>query len=105
MDIITGNIKIIYLHYLFAGFGSAIISSVYSTVDMVVSGQYEGPLGTAALSVISPLWSLIFGVGLLIGIGGAILMSVLRGGGNEAQSNEVFTLSLFSGIIISMVIT
>jgi putative MATE family efflux protein len=72
---------------------------------MVVSGQYEGPLGTAALSVISPLWSLIFSVGLLIGIGGAILMSVLRGGGNEAQSNEVFTLSLFSGIIISMVIT
>jgi putative MATE family efflux protein len=72
---------------------------------MVVSGQYEGPVGTAALSVISPLWSLIFSVGLLIGVGGAILMSVLRGGENEARSNEFFTLSLFSGLIISMVIT
>jgi putative MATE family efflux protein len=72
---------------------------------MVVSGQYEGPIGTAALSVMSPMWSLFIGIGLLFGIGGAILMSVLRSEGNEAQSNEFFTLSLFSGVIISIVIT
>jgi Na+-driven multidrug efflux pump len=72
---------------------------------MVVSGQYEGPLGTAALSVISPLWSLFISIGLLIGMGGAILMGVLRGRGGEAQSNEFFTISLFSGITVSIVIT
>jgi putative MATE family efflux protein len=72
---------------------------------MVVSGQYEGPPGTAALSVISPLWSLFISIGLLIGIGGAILMGVLRGRGDEAQSNEFFTVSLFSGITVSIVIT
>jgi putative MATE family efflux protein len=105
VDIITGNIKKIYLHYLFAGFGSAIISSIYTTVDMVVSGQYEGPLGAAALSVISPLWSLFISIGLLIGIGGAILMSVLRGGRDEVQSNEFFTVSRFFGITVSIVIT
>jgi Na+-driven multidrug efflux pump len=105
MDIITGNIKKIYLHYLFTGFGSAIITSIYSTVDMVVSGQYEGPLGAAALSVISPLWSLFISIGLLAGIGGAVLMSVQRGGGYEAQSKEIFTISLFSGITISIVLT
>jgi putative MATE family efflux protein len=104
VDVITGNIRKIYFHYLFAGFGSAIISSIYSIVDMVVSGQYEGPLGTAAPSVISPLWSLIFGIGLLIGIGGAILTSVLRGSGDKARSNEFFTVSLFSGIVISVVL-
>jgi putative MATE family efflux protein len=72
---------------------------------MVVSGQYEGPAGTAALSVIAPMWSLFIGIGLLLGIGGAILMSVLRSEGNEAQSNEFFTVSFFSGIIISAVVT
>jgi putative MATE family efflux protein len=105
VEMITGNIKKIYLHYLFAGFGSAIITSIYSTVDMVVSGQYEGYAGAAALSVISPLWSLIFSIGLLFGIGGAILMSVLRGEGDETRSNEFFTVSLFSCIIISIAIT
>jgi putative MATE family efflux protein len=105
VDITTGNIKKIYLHYLFAGFGSAIITSIYSTVDMVVSGQYEGPVGTAALSVISPMWSLFIGIGLLFGIGGAILTSVLRSEGNVTRSNEFFTVSLFSSAIISVVIT
>jgi putative MATE family efflux protein len=104
VDMTTGNIKKIYLHYLFAGFGSAIITSIYSTVDMVVSGQYEGPLGTAALSVISPMWSLFISIGLLFGLGGAVLTSVLRGEGNEAQSNELFTVSLFSSIIISIAV-
>jgi putative MATE family efflux protein len=105
MDIITGNIRKIYFHYLFAGLGSSIITSIYSTVDMVVSGQYEGPVASAALSVISPMWSLFMSIGLLIGLGGAILMSVLRGEGDETQSNEFFTVSLFSGIIISAVVT
>jgi Na+-driven multidrug efflux pump len=105
VDIITGNIRKIYFHYLFAGLGSSIITSIYSTVDMVVSGQYEGPVASAALSVISPMWSLFMSIGLLIGIGGAILMSVLRGEGDETQSNELFTVSLFSGIIISAVVT
>jgi putative MATE family efflux protein len=105
VDMITGNIKKIYLHYLFAGFGSAVITSIYSTVDAVVSGQYEGPVAPAALSVMSPMWSLFISIGLLFGIGGAILMSVLRSEGNEAQSNEFFTVSLFSGIVISIVVS
>jgi putative MATE family efflux protein len=105
MDMLTGNIKKIYFHYLFAGLGSAIIISIYITVDTVVAGQYEGPVAAAALSVISPLWSLFISIGLLFGIGGAILTSVLRSEGDEARANEFFTVSLFAGIIISIVIT
>jgi LPXTG-motif cell wall-anchored protein len=72
MDMVSGNIKKIYLRHLFAGLRGAIITSVYATVDMVVSGQYEGPVGSAALSVVSPPWSLFIGAGLLLGVGGAI---------------------------------
>jgi putative MATE family efflux protein len=72
---------------------------------MVVSGQYEGPVATAALSVISPMWSLFMSIGLLFGVGGAILTSVLRSEDNESQANEFFTVSLFFSIIISIVIT
>jgi Na+-driven multidrug efflux pump len=71
---------------------------------MVVSGQYEGPLGSAALSVIAPVWSLVISIGLLFGIEGAVLTGVLRGKGNDRQSNEFFTVALFSSIIISVII-
>ena len=34
------NLKKTYLHYLFAGIGSAVIVSIYSIVDAIMVGQY-----------------------------------------------------------------
>lgn len=49
MDFLNDRIKPIYLKYLAAAFGSAMITSVYSIVDMAMVGQYHGPEGTAAV--------------------------------------------------------
>lgn len=39
MDFIKGNMKSIYLKYLGAAFGSALITSIYSIVDMAMVGK------------------------------------------------------------------
>lgn len=59
-------------------------------------GQYQGPAGTAALAVVSPIWNIIYSLGLLMGIGGAVLFSTLRGESekNRRQSKEYFTAAL-----------
>ena len=59
MDLLTGKIRPIYFKYLSAAFGSAMITSVYSIVDMAMVGQYQGPDGTAALAVVAPIWNII----------------------------------------------
>lgn len=46
MDLLTGKIKPMYLKYLTAAFGSALISSIYGIVDMAMVGQYQGPAGS-----------------------------------------------------------
>lgn len=38
MDFVNGNIRKIYFRYLAAAFGSAMITSVYSIVDMAMVG-------------------------------------------------------------------
>ena len=48
MDFLNDNVKPISFKYLWAAFGSAMITSVYSIVDMAMVGQYQGPDGTAA---------------------------------------------------------
>ena len=48
MDFLNGRLRPIYLRYLTAAFGSALISFIYSVVDMAMVGQYHGPEGTAA---------------------------------------------------------
>ncbi len=55
MDLLKGNVKNIYWGYLAAAFGSSLISSVYSLVDMAMVGKYQGPEGTAALAVVAPV--------------------------------------------------
>lgn len=106
MDFLNGKIKNIYFKYLAAAFGSALITSIYSIVDMAMVGQYHGPEGSAALAVVAPVWNIIYSLGLLMGIGGSVLFSTIRGKseGQEKQSNEYFTVSVIGSIILAAVI-
>ena len=96
MELLNGKIKPIYFKYLSASFGTALIASVYSIVDVAMVGQYQGPTGTAALAVVAPVWNIIYSLGLLTGIGGSVLFSTMRGqaAGNEKKSNEYFSAAV-----------
>lgn len=103
MDFLTGKIRPIYFKYLGAAFGSALISSIYSAVDMAMVGKYQGPDGTAALAVVSPVWNIIYSLGLLMGIGGSVLFSTIRGEakGDQKHSNEYFSAALIGTTILA----
>lgn len=105
MDFLTSKIKPMYFKYLTAAFGSALISSIYGVVDMAMVGQYQGPAGTAALAVVSPIWNIIYSLELLMGIGGSVLFSTLRGESKENQkkSNEYFTAALIGVVSLAIV--
>lgn len=88
MNFLTDKIKPMYFKYLKAAFGSALITSIYGIVDMSMVGQYQGPDGTAALAVVAPIWNIIYSLGLLMGIGGSILLSTVRGQDSLAASDN-----------------
>ena len=88
MNLLTGKIKPLYLKYLGAAFGSACISSVYGLVDMAMVGQYHGPSGTAAMSVVMPIFNIIYSLGLFMGIGGSVLYSLEKGRRENGCCNE-----------------
>lgn len=95
MDLLHGNIKVIFFKYFTAAFGSALISSIYGLVDMAMVGQYQGPQGSGALAVVAPVWNIIYSLGLLTGIGGSVLYSAARGMGHKGEKhNEYFTAAL-----------
>lgn len=87
MDLLRGNIKHTYFKYLGAAFGSAMLASVYSLVDMAMVGQYQGPDGAAALAVVAPVWNIIYSLGLLTGIGGFCTVQYAPGAG-EAPAGQ-----------------
>ena len=106
MDFLNGKIKTLYFKYLSAAFGSALITSIYSIVDMAMVGQYHGPEGSAALAVVAPVWNIIYSLGLLMGIGGSVLFSTIRGKaeGNIRRSNQYFTASVIGSVVLAGII-
>lgn len=106
MDFLQEKVKTLYFKYLAAAFGSALISSIYSIVDMAMVGQYHGPDGSAALAVVAPVWNIIYSFGLLMGIGGSVIFSTIRGReqGQERKSNEYFTASVIGSVILAAII-
>ena len=104
MDLLKDSLKKIYPKFLFSALGGAIIASVYSLVDSVMVGQYEGEVGAAALAVVMPMYTIIFSLGLLFGMGGSILMSVERGRGDLRRGNFFFTVSLICCLAVSFLV-
>lgn len=96
MDFLTTDTKALYQKFLTASIGSALVMSIYSFVDTIAVGQSEGELGTAAMAVISPLYSFFVFFGILCGIGGSVLFSAARGEGKEEKANAYYTASLLT---------
>ena len=92
-----------YLRYLVAASGSAMVASIFGMVDAMMVGQYHGPAGNAALAVFNPIWSIIFSLGLLAGIGGSVLFATARGRKDEKDAQAYFTLSVLFGAALSVI--
>lgn len=103
MNLFTDNPKKLYFKFLSASILSALVVSIYAFVDTIAVGQSEGPLGTAAMAVITPLYGLFAFFSILCGIGGAVQMSKSKGEGNEEKGNAYFTASVIIMSIITAV--
>lgn len=89
---------------LFSAIASTIVTTIYSTVDMICIGHYAGPDGAASVACANPLWALMFAFGVLTGVGGSVMMNNRRGAGNEKAANEYFTVAVITCIILAVLI-
>lgn len=104
MDLLNDKIKNVFFKYLLLACGSALITSIYSVVDMAMVGQYHGSSGTAALACVAPLWNIIYSLGLLTGIGGSVLFTSKRVSKNDGSENEYFTTSIIYSIFLALIV-
>ena len=104
VDLLNGKLNKTYFTMLFSAIASTIVTTIYSTVDMICIGHYAGPDGAASVACANPLWALMFAFGVLTGVGGAVMMNNRRGAGNEKAANEYFTVAVVSCIILAVLL-
>lgn len=75
--------------------------SCYILADTFFVANGLGSDGLAALNLAIPVFSLIQGSGLMLGIGGATRYSIAKNQGLKQESNRAFTHSIWLGAIFS----
>ena len=73
-----------FITYVGPSMLTMVLIGLYGIVDGYFVGQVLGDAGLAALNLVWPLTSLVSSIGVGIGTGGAIILSVKRGEGDQA---------------------
>ncbi len=80
------------------------VQTLYNVVNTIFVGQFVGPLGIAGLSIAFPLQMLAMGLGMMVGMGGASLISRLLGAGDIARAERTIGNGITISIILSVLV-
>ena len=81
------------------------MQSIYTIVDTIFLGHYVGSLGIASLSVVFPIQMMTMGVGSMVSVGGASLISRLIGGSDHRRAERALGNSIFFSLVFSILLT
>lgn len=96
------EIRKLFLKYVSQNILGMLGISLYILADTFFISQAVGANGITALNLVLPLYSLIFAIGAMIGVGSAIRFKIDRSKGEEWAENY-FTNALICATVISMV--
>ena len=89
-----------FFKYISLNMLGALGLSGYIMADTFFVANRLGADGLAALNLAIPIFGLINGLGILLGIGGATRYSICRYQGNGDRANRTFTLALLAGLAL-----
>lgn len=104
-DLLNDSVSKTFFRYLIPAIMANMVTSIYILADTIIIGKGIGTLAMAALNLILPLFSVFFGIGLLFGVGGSVLMSIARGRGEQKLGECYFTLSVLLTAVTCLIMT
>ncbi|MFC1943571.1 MATE family efflux transporter [Chloroflexota bacterium] len=96
--------KLLFKLSLPAGIGMFVMA-LYNVVDTIFIGQVVGPLGIAGLTIVFPFQMVVMGLGMIVGIGGASVISRALGATDIDKAERTLGNSIFLVIILGVLIS
>lgn len=88
---LEGSVMKNFSKYVSFNIYSMLAASICLFVDAFFISIGIGADGLTALSLASPIFALIFGIGLMIGVGASAKFATLRAEGETNSANEYFS--------------
>ncbi len=92
-----------FIKYVSLSILGQIALSSYTLMDTFFVSVKLGADGLAALNIAFPIFCIINGLGLLIGMGGGVRYSIYKARSEQDKANQVFTASIIIAILLSII--
>ena len=91
-----------FFKYVSLNMAGALGLSGYIMADTFFVANRLGADGLAALNLAIPVFGLVNGLGILLGIGGGTRYSICRYQEDEGRANRTFTFALLTGLVLGL---
>jgi len=103
METITKETRSVFFQYAIPSVLGMLAISSAAVVDGFFVGNYVGASGLAAINLAMPIFSVLFGIGLMMGIGSSVVSGKLLAEGDDKLASVIFSKTLLAVIVISLV--
>lgn len=105
MDYTNTSIRKLFLKQLVPNILGMALSALFVIVDGIFVGRGIGSEALAAVNIVVPIFTIMTGVGLMFGMGAAILSTISLSKGKKRAANQVATLSFVVSSLIMLLYT
>ena len=91
-----------YFNYLLPSVLGMLVVAAYIFTDTFVVGFKLGRTGLSAIGIGTPVTVALIALGYLFGEGGSAAYSILMGAGDNKRAREIYTTSIFLGVLTSV---
>ncbi len=93
----------IFLKYIIPSILGLLAISSASIIDGYFVGNYVGSIGLAAINITYPIFSILFGVGLMFAVGSSVMVSKLLGEEKNEEALNIFSKAIICVSIFSII--
>ncbi|WP_432664064.1 MATE family efflux transporter [Wukongibacter baidiensis] len=105
LDLRNDKISKLFLNYFIPTVAGMLVMALHVVIDGIFVGRGIGSNGLAAVNIVVPVFTVFTGIGLLIGLGGATIVSIKLAQGKEDEASSIFTQSMVLSVVIMLTIT
>lgn len=105
IDYAGGNIRKLFIKQLIPNTLGMAFSALFVIVDGIFVGNGLGSDALAAVNIIAPIFTFMTGVGLMFGMGGAIIATIHLSRGKKNSANVVATESFIISSLLMLLFT
>ncbi|MDD2645265.1 MAG: MATE family efflux transporter [Bacteroides sp.] len=105
IDLGKTSVGLLFIRQLFPTVLGMIFSALFIITDGVFVGRGIGSEALAAVNISAPLYIFATGIGLMFGMGGAIIASIFLAQGKKKMANVISTQSILCSSFILLIFT